>query len=144
MGEPCGVLMATGENLFGEPWKRSRHIQLVRKLPAHETLYLCVPLALRAAVSWDGSTLSNPPLISRNREETLRSSRWMMRISWARVTVASMVERPTCVVPEYSSTYILVSLVVKQKFQVVSYLAGYTIGIREKIELENIINYLLL
>ena len=47
-----------------------------------------------------------------------------------------------CVVLEYSFTYILVSLVGKQRF--VSCLKGHTIGIREKRKLENIINYLLL
>ena len=60
---------------FGEPWKRRRHFGLVRKLLTHETTYLCAPLPLSAAVSWDRSTLSKPPLMSRKREETLRSSR---------------------------------------------------------------------
>ena len=46
----------------------------------------------------------------------------------------------TCVVLEYLFTYILESLVVKQRF--VSCLKGHTIGIREKRKLENIINYL--
>ena len=40
MGEPCGVPTATGENFFGELWKRSLHLGLVRKLPIHETMYL--------------------------------------------------------------------------------------------------------
>ena len=67
---------------------------MARKLPTQATTYLRTPLALSAAVSWDGSTLSKPPLISRKREETLRSRRWKRRTSWARVAVASNVERP--------------------------------------------------
>ena len=57
-------------------------------------MYLCAPLALSAAVRWDGSTLSKPPLMSRKREETLRSSRWKRRTSWASVAGASKVDRP--------------------------------------------------
>ena len=94
MGEPWGVPTATGTNTFGDPWKRSRHFRLERKLLTHETMYLCTPLALRAAVSWDGSTLSKPPLTSRKREETFRSRRWKRRTSWERVAVVSKVERP--------------------------------------------------
>ena len=94
MGEPCGVPTATGENLFGEPWKRRQHFRLVRKLPTHETMYLWVPLALSAEVSWAGSKLLKPPLMSRKREETLRSSHWKRRTLWASVAVASKVERP--------------------------------------------------
>ena len=75
MGEPCGVPTATGADNFGDPWKRSPHFRLVRKLLTKATTYLCTPLALRAAVSWDGSTLSKPPLTSRKSEETLRSRR---------------------------------------------------------------------
>ena len=81
MGEPCGVPTATGENLFRELWKRRRHLRLVRKLPTHEMMYVWVPLALGAEVSWAESTLSKPPLMSRKREETLRSSRWNRRTS---------------------------------------------------------------
>ena len=75
MGEPCGVPTATGEISFGKPWKRSRHFWLVRKLPTHETMYLCAPLALSATVSWDGPKFSNPPLMSRKRGGALKSSR---------------------------------------------------------------------
>jgi len=94
MGEPWGVPTATGENTLGEPWKSSLHMQLVRKLPTHATGYLWAPLARSADVSWPGSTLSNPPLMSRKREETLDPSLWRSRTLWARVEVASKVERP--------------------------------------------------
>ena len=94
MGEPWGVPTATGENFLGEPWNKSRHFRLVRKLPTQATMYLCTPLALSAAVSCEGSTLSKPPLMSRKREETFRSRRWRRQTSWVRVAVASKVERP--------------------------------------------------
>ena len=75
MGEPCGVPTATDEQVIGEPWKRSRHFQLVKKLPTHKTIYLYTPWAPKAGVSKDGSTFSNPPLICRNREGTFWSNR---------------------------------------------------------------------
>src|ERR1700743_2775231 len=94
MGEPWGVPTATGAKVLGEPWKRRRHCLLVRKLPIQEVRYLWAPLALRAEVSCEGSTLSKPPLMSRKREEDLRPRRWKTRTSWEREAVASKVERP--------------------------------------------------
>ena len=94
MGEPWGVPTVTGANVLDEPWKRRRHCLPVRKLPIHEVMYLWAPLALRADVSWGGSTLSKPPLVSRKREEDLRPVRWKTRTSWEREAVASKVDRP--------------------------------------------------
>ena len=65
-----------------------------KKLPTHAVRYLWAPLALSAELSWPGSTLSKPPLISKNRDETLDPSLWRRRTSCARVAVASKVERP--------------------------------------------------
>jgi len=76
MGEPWGVPTATGENILGEPWKSSLHMRLVRKLPTHAVRYLWAPLAQSADVSWLGSTLSKPPLMSRKRDDTLEPSLW--------------------------------------------------------------------
>jgi len=94
MGEPCGVPTATGENTLGDPWKRSLHMRLVRKLPTHAVRYLWAPLARSADVSWPGLTLWKPPLMSRNKDETLDPSLWRRRTSCERVDVASKVERP--------------------------------------------------
>jgi len=94
MGEPWGVPTATGENILGDPGKRSLHMRLVRKQPTHAMRYLWAPLARSADMSWPGSTLSKPPLMSRNKDETLDPSLWRRRISCVRVDVASKVERP--------------------------------------------------
>src|ERR1700761_6225867 len=94
MGEPWGVPTDTGAKVLGEPWKRRRHCLLVRKLPIQEVRYLWAPFALRAEVSWEGSTLSKPPFMSRKSEEDLRPRRWKTRTSWVREAVASKVERP--------------------------------------------------
>jgi len=51
MGVPWGVPTATGKNVLGDPWKRSLHMRLVRKLPTHAVRYLWAPLALSAEVS---------------------------------------------------------------------------------------------
>jgi len=67
MGEPWGVSTATGENILGDPWKRSLQMWLVRKLPTDAVRYLWAPLAHSADVSWPGWTLSKPPLMSRNK-----------------------------------------------------------------------------
>ena len=56
-------------------------------------MYLLVPLALSAAVSWDRSTVSKPPLMARKREETLRSSSRKRVTSRGSVAVVSKVER---------------------------------------------------
>jgi len=71
MGEPWGVPTATGENILGEPWKSSLHMQWVRKLPTHAVRYLWAPLARSADMSWARSTLSKLPLMSRKGDETL-------------------------------------------------------------------------
>ena len=79
---------------MGEPWNRRRHCLPERKLPIHAIKYLWAPLALRNDVSWAGSTLSKPPLISRKSEEVLRPRRWKRRTSWEREAVTSKVDRP--------------------------------------------------
>ena len=43
MGEPQGVPTATGANFLREPWNRSRHFRLERKLPTQAMTYLCTP-----------------------------------------------------------------------------------------------------
>ena len=79
---------------MGEPWKRRWHCLPERKLPIHEVKYLWAPLALRNEVSWAGSTLSKPHLMSRKREEVLRPRHWKRRSSWEREAVASKVDKP--------------------------------------------------
>jgi len=94
MGEPWGVPTETGENNLGEAWNSSRHMRLVRKLPTHAVRYLWAPFPRSADVSWPGSTLSNPPFMSRKIDETLEPTLWRRPTSWVRVNMASKVERP--------------------------------------------------
>ena len=94
MGEPWGVPTDTGAKVLGEPWKRRQHCLLVSKLPIQEVRYLWAPLALGDDVSWAGSMLSKPPLMSRKRKEDLRPKRWKTRTSWEREAVALKVDKP--------------------------------------------------
>ena len=89
MGEPWGVPTETGENVLGEPWKRRRHDRWDKKDRIHATRYPGVPFEERNDVKIEESTLSKPPLISRERQEALSPGHWRVRTVSTRERQAS-------------------------------------------------------
>jgi len=88
------VPTATGQKTLGAPWNMSRHWRLERKDLIQATRYVETPPLARTVASLFAQTLSNPPLTSRKRVETLKAAAWSRQTSWVRVATASKQPRP--------------------------------------------------
>jgi len=68
------VPTATGQKTLGAPWNMSRHWRLERKDLIQATREAETPPLVRIVASLFAQPLSNPPLTSRKRVDTLKEA----------------------------------------------------------------------
>jgi len=93
-GDPGVVPTHTGANTLGDPCYRSRQDLPDREDLVQDTRYGLRPLALSMPQRVVRLTLSKPPFMSRNREETFLPAIWRGFTSWVWVVTESEAERP--------------------------------------------------
>jgi len=78
-----------GAGVPGTPWKTRVQLRSPRKDETQETTYLGIPPSLRMGTRIELSTLLNPALMSKNKDETLRRGLCRVFTSLKRVRTVS-------------------------------------------------------